>query len=124
MKLVKRFQATRYSMTLKILFIGDIVGKLARKSLQKLVPELRKKYALDAVIANGENSSHGLGISKKVYQELISSQIYIITLGDHAFDKIEAQQVLSLEKMSIIRPANYSQDAAGQGDTTLAVGSR
>lgn len=111
-------------MSLKILFIGDIIGRLARQALAKILPELKKEYDLDLVIANGENAAHGMGITKKTYDELIGAGIDFVTLGDHAFDKDEVNLLLADQKNPIIRPANFPPQVAGQGAKIIDVGSK
>lgn len=98
---------------MKILFIGDIVGKPARIYLAQLLPGLRKKESFDCIIANGENSAGGSSITPDTARELFDCGIDIITTGDHIFKKKEAKEVL--ETMDVIRPLNYGELAAGRG---------
>ena len=72
---------------INILFIGDIVGVAGRKIVSEKIADLRKEYDIDVVIANGENSAHGKGISEKVYKQLLSYGIDIVTMGNHTFSK-------------------------------------
>ena len=72
---------------MKILFIGDIVGKASRKKIKEIIPTLKSKYNTDMIIANGENATSGYGLSKKDAEELFSSGIDILTLGNHAWDQ-------------------------------------
>ena len=111
-------------MSLKILFLGDIVGKLARKALAQELSQIKKEHKPDLIIANAENSAHGLGISKKIYDELRTYGIDFMTLGDHAFDKEEASGFLDTEKANIIRPYNFPQGVGGAGEAIVEVGSR
>lgn len=111
-------------MIIKILFIGDIVGKLARKALAAELPKLKKEHAPDLVIANAENAAHGIGISEKIYNELRSLGIDFMTLGDHAFDKEDISKVLDASPSHIIRPYNFPKGVPGQGESVLEVGSR
>src|SRR3989344_3046732 len=111
-------------MSLKILFLGDIVGKLARKALAQELSQIKKEHKPDLIIANAENSAHGLGISKKIYDELRTYGIDFMTLGDHAFDKEEASGFLDTEKANIIRPYNFPQGVGGAGESIVEVGSR
>jgi len=73
----------------KIFFIGDIVGKSGRKIVYQKLPELREKYKLDCIIANGENAAGGLGITPKIAEELFDNGINIITSGNHVWKKKE-----------------------------------
>ena len=68
---------------MKILFIGDIVGRIGRRMIKDYLPGLIEKYNIDFVIANGENVSHGKGLLRHHYLELIDSGIDVITLGNH-----------------------------------------
>lgn len=74
---------------MNILFIGDIVGASGRAAVKKHLPALKQRYDIDFVIANGENAAHGKGITPRIYQELITSGIHCITLGNHAYSKSE-----------------------------------
>ncbi len=98
---------------MKVLFLGDIVGRPARRFLKDFLPELVKREAFDFVIANGENAAGGSGLTEKVAGELFSSSIDILTTGDHAFKK---REIFSLfDRMDIIRPLNYGELAKGRG---------
>lgn len=97
---------------LNILFIGDINGKIGRATVKKVLPKLKKELALDLVVANAENAAHGAGITETIIKELIATGIDYFTTGDHAFD---AKQPEVFMKYPILRPANYSQEAPGQG---------
>jgi hypothetical protein len=98
---------------MKILFVGDIVGKPARVYLKELLPSLRKELKLDFVIANGENAAGGSSITSDTARELFHCGIDVITSGDHIFKKKEARQVL--EEMNVLRPLNYGELAVGRG---------
>ena len=68
---------------MKILFIGDIVSSSGRNIINRYLKDIKNKYEIDFVIANGENSAHGKGITEKIYLELLSYGIDVITLGNH-----------------------------------------
>lgn len=110
---------------MKLLIFGDIVGKTGRKALLSVLPELKKKYQPDFVVANAENAAHGKGLTEKIYQELIDGGIDFMTTGDHAFDKKEGDLVFDRADASVIRPANLADDLPGKGweilDGRLAV---
>ena len=74
---------------MKILFLADVVGKSGRKVIKDHLNEIRKNFAIDAVIVNGENSAHGKGITKKIYDEFCNLDIDVITMGNHTFAKGE-----------------------------------
>ncbi|MDD3297057.1 MAG: TIGR00282 family metallophosphoesterase [Candidatus Omnitrophica bacterium] len=98
---------------MKILFIGDIVGKPARLYLSELIPGLRKELSLDCVIANGENSAGGSSVTRDTAKDLFGCGIDVLTSGDHIFKKKESQEVL--ETQDLIRPLNYGDLAVGRG---------
>ncbi|MCF0110599.1 MAG: TIGR00282 family metallophosphoesterase [Erysipelotrichaceae bacterium] len=98
---------------MNILFIGDIVGASGRKVVTELLPGLMKKHEIDLVIANGENSAHGKGITKKIYQSLISLGIDVITMGNHTFSKSEILEYMEYLP-NMIRPANLIPTEPGK----------
>jgi len=98
---------------MKLAFIGDIVGKPGRDMLAKHLPSLRDTYALDLVIANYENASHGFGLTKKNCEELLSYGIDVMTGGNHSWDKKEV--FLLYKDYPLIRPINYPQKSPGEG---------
>ncbi|MFC1568275.1 TIGR00282 family metallophosphoesterase [Candidatus Margulisiibacteriota bacterium] len=97
---------------LKILFIGDIIGKLGREVCRQVLPDLKKKYSPDLIIANGENSAHGYGITEKVYKELTEMGIEAITMGNHVWDKKELADKIDQLPL-VVRPANYPPGVPG-----------
>jgi len=99
---------------MKILFLGDIVGKLGRQTVNKVLPELKKNLKIDLVIANGENLAHGKGVTLKTLNEAQSAGIDLFTSGNHIWQKKEAQTVLEKSEI-ILRPANYPPGVPGQG---------
>ncbi|MCH2128407.1 MAG: TIGR00282 family metallophosphoesterase [Pirellulaceae bacterium] len=103
---------------MRILFIGDIVGKPGRSLVMRAIPELRQRENLDLVIANAENAAAGSGITAAIYRELIDSGVDCITLGDHIYRRAEIIPILET-KPNIIKPANYPDNAPGQGWTTV-----
>ena len=98
---------------LNILFIGDIIGSPGRKVVKELLSDIKKEFAIDLVIANGENSAGGYGITQKVYAELIGSGIDAITMGNHAWQKKEFVQNIH-DFPRVARPANYPPPTPGQ----------
>ena len=91
---------------MKIIFLGDIVGKKGREAIRDLLAPLKEKYHPDFIIANGENAAHGKGITKKIYDQLISYGVDCITLGNHAFSKKEIIDHLK-ETDKLVCPINY-----------------
>lgn len=91
---------------MRILFLGDIVGKKGREVIRDFLPLLKSKYKPDFTIVNGENAAHGKGITIKIYNELISQGIDAITMGNHTFSKKEIVDYLN-EMDKLICPINH-----------------
>jgi len=99
---------------MRILFVGDIVGRSGRKAVLGLLPGLIADWSLDCVIANGENAAGGFGITEAVYRDLIDAGIDAITLGNHAWDQREA--LVFIERAPrLIRPVNFPPGTPGRG---------
>jgi metallophosphoesterase (TIGR00282 family) len=98
----------------KLLFIGDIVGQPGRRAVAELLPKLREQHALDFVIANGENSAGGSGITPKTAGEIFDAGVDVITSGDHLWDQKEVIELLTNEKR-FLRPLNYPPGTPGHG---------
>jgi metallophosphoesterase (TIGR00282 family) len=98
----------------KLLFIGDIVGQPGRRAVKELIPKLRERHSLDFVIANGENSAGGSGITHKTAEEIFSAGVDVITSGDHLWDQKEVTELLANEKR-FLRPLNYPTGTPGNG---------
>ncbi len=111
-------------MSIKILFIGDIVGKPAREAVKKLLPDLKEKYQTDLVIANAENLAHGIGITEKTLAEVKEAGIDIFTSGNHFYKKSEGLEILKAKDSPLIRPANYPQDVPGRGYQIVEAGTK
>ncbi|MCQ2802293.1 MAG: TIGR00282 family metallophosphoesterase [Bacilli bacterium] len=99
---------------MKILFIGDIVGKVGRRMIHDHLSSLIEKYHIDFVIANGENVTHGKGLIRHHYEELINAGIDVVTLGNHYDAKNEIRRYLDSSDR-IIRPLNLIHDYPGIG---------
>ena len=106
---------------MKILFIGDIVGEPGRRAVKQLVPVLRERHAVDAVVANGENSAGGSGITPATAREIFDAGVDVITSGDHLWDQKEVTELLAKEPR-FVRPLNYPAGTIGQGSTVCATG--
>lgn len=102
----------------KLLFIGDIVGEPGRRAVKQLVPILRERHALDVVIANGENSAGGSGITVSTAKEIFDAGVDCITSGDHLWDQKEVTELLAKEPR-FVRPLNYPEGTPGQGSALL-----
>lgn len=99
---------------MKILFIGDIIGSPGRKTVYEILPSLKEKEKIDLVIANGENSAGGVGITEKVYDELLSMGIDLITSGNHVWHQKEfVKNIDNCDRL--LRPANYPAGVPGRG---------
>jgi 2',3'-cyclic-nucleotide 2'-phosphodiesterase len=97
---------------IKIIALGDIMGSIGRKTLAKKLPELRKKYAADLVIANCENLAHGSGVTARTLREIFAAGVDFCTSGNHIWDKKdELKKVLADKELAnkFIRPANYKK---------------
>ena len=103
---------------MRVLFIGDIVGRPGRAGLAAAMPELRQRHSPDLVIANGENSAGGLGITEKTGNEMFEMGIDVITTGNHVYRHREAYEFLDRSDR-VVRPANYPAGNPGRGATTL-----
>ncbi len=99
---------------MKVLSIGDVIGKPGRIALKELVPGLRRELGLDLVIANGENAAGGLGITPDTAQEMLDSGIDVITSGNHIWAYREILPCLDGE-MPLLRPLNYPPGVEGRG---------
>jgi hypothetical protein len=99
---------------MRILFVGDIVGRSGRALICERLPSLIRDWKLDLVVANGENAAGGFGITETIYRELIDVGIDAITLGNHAWDQKEA--LVFIERAPrLIRPINYPPGTPGRG---------
>lgn len=105
---------------MRILFIGDIVGEPGRKAVKHLVPVLRERHRLDAVVANGENSAGGSGITRELAAELFAAGVHVITTGDHLWDQKEVTELL-VNEPRFLRPLNYPPGTPGQGSTVVTL---
>jgi metallophosphoesterase (TIGR00282 family) len=99
---------------MKLLFIGDIVGRPGRDLIRRHVRALATHYAADFVIANGENAAGGAGITRENMLEILTSGVDVITTGNHVWDKRETAEFIANERR-LIRPANYPDGTPGLG---------
>lgn len=101
--------------TIKILFIADIVGRMGRKTIKEVLPELKKEEGIDFVVANGENMTTGNGMTKGTMEEMIEAGIDFFTTGNHIWKKPEFFVELEKPSTPVIRPANYPETSPGEG---------
>lgn len=99
---------------MKLLFIGDIVGEPGRRAVKHLLPGLRARHGLQFVVANGENSAGGAGITINTARDIFAAGVDVITTGDHLWDQKEVGQLLEHEPR-FLRPANYPAGVPGRG---------
>jgi 2',3'-cyclic-nucleotide 2'-phosphodiesterase len=99
---------------LRILAIGDIIGKPGRNAVKELLPGLRREYRIDLIIGNGENTAGGIGITPSTAQELFDSGIDVITTGNHVWAHKDIIPYLD-GNLAIVRPLNYPPSAPGRG---------
>jgi len=97
-----------------VLAIGDIIGRPGRQAVQELLPDLRQQYGLDLVIANGENTAGGLGLTSTIAKELFNTGVDVLTSGNHIWAQKEIIPYLEGE-MPILRPLNYPPSVPGRG---------
>jgi hypothetical protein len=103
---------------MRLLFVGDVVGRSGRAIVIERLPRLVADWKLDLVVVNGENAAGGFGITEAIYQELIDAGADAITLGNHAWDQREA--LVFIERAPrLIRPANYPPGTPGRGTTLI-----
>ena len=99
---------------MRILLIGDVIGQPGRRAVHTLVPALRQEMGIDLVIANGENSAGGIGITPSTAQDLLDSCVDVITSGNHIWKHKEIVPYID-EEWPLVRPANYPEGAPGRG---------
>ena len=98
---------------MNILIIGDIVGTIGVNKIKKELPHIIKEKEIDFVIANGENSSDGMGITSKIFKELLLSGVNVVTMGNHTWGKKDIFNII--DNKQLLRPANYPKDVVGNG---------
>ena len=105
---------------MKILFIGDVVGRVGRRMLKERIPHYVEKYDIDFVIANGENASHGKGLTRNQYFELLDAGVDAITLGNHYMSKSEILRYID-QVDRLVRPYNLLKPFPGEGSVVFEV---
>jgi 2',3'-cyclic-nucleotide 2'-phosphodiesterase len=102
----------------KLIFVGDVVGGVGRRTFASLLPGLRDRHQPDFVVVNGENAAGGVGITEKTAREILDAGADAITLGNHAYRHRDVYDFLDRESR-IVRPANYPKGSPGRGHTVL-----
>jgi metallophosphoesterase (TIGR00282 family) len=104
--------------TIRILFLGDVVGEPGRKAVHHLLPEIKKQYRIDFTVVNGENSAAGRGITPRIAIDLLRAGATVITTGDHVWDQAEIVHYFPTEPR-LLRPGNYPVGTPGAGSVVL-----
>jgi hypothetical protein len=99
---------------MRLLFLGDVVGRPGRAAVSEHLPELKRRWALDCVVINGENAAGGFGITEAICDELLAAGADAITLGNHSFDQREALVFIERQP-KLLRPINYPSTTPGRG---------
>lgn len=99
---------------MRVMFLGDIVGRAGRDAVLAQTPRLRKDLSLDFIVVNGENAAHGFGISPKICEELFEVGVDVITGGNHSWDRSEIIDFIEYEPR-LLRPANFPSGSPGRG---------
>ena len=107
---------------MRLLFLGDVMGKAGRKAVTERLPGLRTDWGLDFVVVNGENATGGMGLSGEHARGLLAAGADVVTLGDHAFDQKDMSAFLETEPR-VLRPINWSKLAPGHGARVYEAGS-
>ena len=106
---------------MNILVIGDIVGKPGRQTTRKAIKQLKKDFKIDLIIANGENLAHGLGMTKKTYEEMREAGVNFFTTGNHVFKRPEIFAEMEKKNTRILRPANFPPGNIGRGYQVITI---
>src|SRR5919205_1602799 len=99
---------------MRLLFLGDIVGRPGRNAVTERLPRLRERWRLDCVVVNGENAAGGFGITEAIASEVLEAGADVVTLGNHAFDQREALVFIERQPR-LLRPVNYPPGTPGRG---------
>lgn len=103
---------------MKILAVGDIIGESGLKKAREVLPKLKREENIDFIVMNGENSAGGMGITHKLYKEMLEIGANVVTLGNHTWAKKDIFSFID-EEPRLIRPANYPKGVAGKGYTIV-----
>ena len=120
----KQLKARSKGDALRVLMIGDVVGKPGRDVLARRLPEIREQYEVDFVVANAENVAGGSGVTPEIYSTLMRVGVDCVTLGDHALRVKSIYPILNGADPRIVRPANFPAEAPGKGWTILEASPR
>jgi 2',3'-cyclic-nucleotide 2'-phosphodiesterase len=99
---------------MRILFVGDVVGRPGRAAVAQYLPDLRKRWSLDAVVVNGENAAGGFGITEDIHQDFLDAGADAVTLGNHSWDQRDTLVYIGRQPR-LVRPCNFPAGAPGRG---------
>lgn len=123
--MIRKFEfCLKIMNNLKVLFIGDIVGRIGREAAAKILHGLKDEYNPDIIITNGENLAHGKGISDKIMKEMMSIGIDVFTSGNHIWQNKDVYPILEMADSPLIRPANYPPMVPGSGIKEIKIGAK
>lgn len=103
---------------MRLLFLGDVVGRPGRNAVLDALPGLRRRWSLDCVVINGENAAGGFGITEVICNDLLDAGADVVTLGNHSFDQREALVFIERQP-KLLRPINYPPTTPGRGATIV-----
>ena len=107
---------------MRLIFLGDVVGRAGRDALARELPLLRERYRPDLVVVNGENAAHGFGITEEIYLGFLAAGADAVTLGNHSFDQREA--LIFIERHpNLLRPVNWPKGCPGRGSALIETAS-
>ncbi|MGI8644132.1 MAG: TIGR00282 family metallophosphoesterase [Thermomicrobiales bacterium] len=107
--------------TLRVLAVGDVIGSPGRRTLRRLLPGIRAEVGADLVIANGENSAGGRGVSRRTAREMRDVGVDVITTGNHIWAQQDVDEALADDDLRLLRPLNYAGELSGEGHCTVRV---
>ncbi|MEZ5775525.1 MAG: TIGR00282 family metallophosphoesterase [Hyphomicrobiaceae bacterium] len=107
---------------MRIVMLGDIVGRAGRQAVVECLPELRERYRADVIVVNGENAAGGFGITEAITEELLLAGADAVTLGNHAFDQREALVFIERQER-LVRPINFPPGTPGRGSALVRTAS-
>lgn len=105
---------------MRILFLGDVLGRAGREAVAAALPGLREEFAVDLAIVNAENASHGFGLAPNMARDLLAAGADVLTLGNHSWDRREIVGFIATEPR-LIRPLNYPPPTPGQGSIVVSL---
>ncbi len=108
---------------MRILMVGDVVGRPGRYFFMEKTPELKQRLKLNMVVVNGENAAHGKGLTPTIFSELIRGGADVVTTGNHIWDNSSVLQIIDTEPF-LLRPANYPEETPGRGFCIYPVGKK